>query len=254
MSRSGSNAQIVATLTLYATGLVPLTMIYTFEGIGLESTKIVGLRWLLRISPAFALGEGLVELCKFYWLDHHFFGGPFATGVSGYAIMSLYGSILLLFGCFLFLEVFADYLSIARAREWLSAPPNANKHGLCDRESPEYSDILAVSKSVSKVYVRDLTKILTDKVYLLLQLLSWGFRLFLYSLCARDLPEMQLKRFEGHHKLVLNNVNLSISKGETLAIIGASGSGYVKCCSTVQLTDNSISKQGNQLCWGCSVD
>lgn len=193
-------------------------MIYTIESISLESMKTDGLRWLFRISPAFALGEGLVEICKFYWLTDYqqIYDGPFAIGVSGSAMLSIYGSVVPYFVCLLLVEVYGDYLSIMRAREWLSSPSTAMKHDTLEVKS----DTLAMFKSATKVYLPDLTAMFADDLNFLSQVLSGMFRLFRYSLLAKDLPEeLQFKRLRKSANVVLHDAkNLSLCKGETIGM------------------------------------
>ena len=53
--------------------------------------------------------------------------------------------------------------------------------------------------------------------------------------CTRSTPAIELRgvifRYPGTHgKPVLNNINLSVARGETVAVIGATGSGKSSLC------------------------
>jgi ABC-type multidrug transport system fused ATPase/permease subunit len=217
------------TVVLFAAGLVPLTMIYTIETISAEALPFGSLIWLLRACPSFALGEGLIELCKYHSF-HQEHGSPFARAVSGDALKALFGSIVPFFACLLFLENHKVWLSVRQAREWVAsgnAPTSKRDRDTNWKRSP---DTLVQVESATKVYVRSIARIVGDAVVFLWQNAMHFCRLFLFSLMARDLPEKQDIEKVNAPKLALDGITLSLKKGETLGIVGASGNGYVAGC------------------------
>jgi ABC-type multidrug transport system fused ATPase/permease subunit len=203
-------------------------MIYTIETIRAESLHFGSFIWLLRACPSFALGEGLIGLCKYHSF-HQEDASPFTSAVSGDALLALFGSIVPYFTCFLFLENYGVWLSGQQAREWVAsgyllAPTSGNEGDITRKRSP---DTVVHVESATKVYAQSFCSICSDELVFLWHHAVHFCRLFLFALAARDLPEAQNIEKVNALKLALDAITFSLKKGETLGIVGASGNGYV---------------------------